>query len=243
MMKLNNEQLQVILTGTFGDGGIRRTIKTGNYTTSCKMKDYLEFKLNLLGDLSNGITYVDKNGYSQTYIWTLRTIPTKEIKEIHDKSLLEKLNLLDELGIALWMYDDGSIHKKHKFYNLNTHSFSESDNQIISNFLNEKLGIYSRVMIERKKDGRIFYYLHIPTCGGAYKLSEIMSKYFRGSYDYKLYSDEEISKYKALHEYTDNYFKAGTKEHFEKVKSLNRVFLKGVEKYPNLSMEELVKIL
>lgn len=39
------------------------------------------------------------------------------------------LNLMDDLGVALWFYDDGSLHKTKLFYNLNTQAFSQEINQ------------------------------------------------------------------------------------------------------------------
>lgn len=240
-MKLNNNQVQVILTGTFGDGSVRLLKTTASYTTNCKMKDYLEFKKELLGNIdTKDINRTDINGFSQTYIWNLRTNSHPEIKEIHEKSLIEKLSMLDELGIAMWMYDDGSLHNRLRFYNLNTHAFSEQDNRVISDFLNKRLGIYSRVMIERKKDGRVFYYIYIPPCGGAYKLSDIMSQFPIESYKYKIIPEEEIIELRVLHNHVDKFHKAGTEEHYNMTTSLRRRLSGYRKKNKELSVEDFL---
>lgn len=238
---LNNEQVQVALTATFGDGHMRMTPNRASYGTNCKMREYIEFKNKLLGNLSSDVKRVDKNGFSQTYIHTLISKSHPEFKLIHSMSLNEKLNLLDDLGIALWMYDDGSIHKKHHFYNINTQSFNEEDNGIISKFLNDRLGIYSRVMTERKKDGRVFYYIFVPPCGGAYKLSELMSKYPIEEYSYKLYPEGKLNDLKCLHEFSDKFNKPGTESHF-KMTTSNRLRFSGYKKKnPLITVEEFLE--
>lgn len=41
---LTMEQEQVLLTGIFGDGCLRKNSKNSVYTTNCIHKEYLEFK-------------------------------------------------------------------------------------------------------------------------------------------------------------------------------------------------------
>lgn len=239
--RLTNEQIQVALTATFGDGSMRVGLRGADYSTNCKKLEYITFKKELLGDLVDDIKLLEKNGYSQTHIYSFRTKSHPEFKKIHEKPLFDKLEMLDELGIALWMYDDGSIHNKHHFYNINTHSFDELDNKRISVYLNEKLGIYSRVMTERKKDGRIFYYIFVPPCGGAYKLSEIMAKYPIEEYSYKLYPEDKLKALKAIHEYVSYIHLEGTETHFKETTSLVRRFGGYKKKNPNLSVEDFLQ--
>lgn len=55
---------------------------------------------------------------------------------------------MDDLGLAMWFYDDGSLHQTKLFYNLNTQAFSkETNEQIIVLFL-AKYNIHAVPTIE-----------------------------------------------------------------------------------------------
>jgi hypothetical protein len=92
------------------------------------------------------------------------------------------------------------LHKRALFYNLNTQKFSREDNIYIANYLNRKWGIKAIPTIERKKDGREFWYLRIRKFEGAFMVSEIMRNYYLPCYDYKLISSETIQKWSKLQE-------------------------------------------
>ena len=113
----------MLLTGKFGDGYITKPkTETSNsyYTTNCKFEEYINFKANLLGDLVSKVGVIEKNGFNQTPINVLNTHSTEAITKIGKMSIEDALTLIDELGVALWFYDDGSLHKTKLFYNLNT---------------------------------------------------------------------------------------------------------------------------
>jgi hypothetical protein len=201
LYNLNNNQLQVIFTGILGDGHLtipKNLNSNSHYVTNCKYKEYLEFKQNLLGNLSFNIGHISKNGYSQTEIYTLSSKKHKDITAIRALSMQELLNSIDELGIALWFYDDGSLHKNKLFYNLNTHKFSKNiQEELFIPFFN-KFNIFPKITQEVKKDGRIFYYLRISRFEGAYEISKILSKYPLNCYSYKLWSSETIQLWSKL---------------------------------------------
>ena len=114
--------------------------------------------------------------------------------------LKDVIGNLDSLGIALWFYDDGSLHKDRLFYNLNTHKFSkEIQEQLFIPFFN-KWGIFPKTIVERKKDGRVFHYLTIGKYDGAIKISQILEKYPLDCYSYKRWSSETIQKWSKLQE-------------------------------------------
>lgn len=192
---LNDEQLQVFLTSQLGDGCIT-TSNTNSvyYSTCCIHREYIEFKKRLLGPLFKNISYKEHNGFCQTPIWTMRSCSLKELKNIKDLPLSKILEQLNELGIALWFYDDGSLHKTKDFYNLNTQKFSkEVQEQIIIPFFH-KFEIYPVLTIERKKDGREFWYLRIGVRNGADKVNAILQKYPLDCFSYKRWSSETILK-------------------------------------------------
>lgn len=197
----NNEQLQVFLTALLGDGCICTSNSNSTYySTNCKFEEYIDFKRNLLGNLFCNKGFLKKNGYSQTPIFTLRSKSNKVLEAIKKMDLIDVLSNLDDLGIALWFYDDGSLHKNKLFYNLNTHAFSrEVQEKIFIPFFN-KLGIFPKITTERKKDGRVFYYLSIGKFDGAIKVSKILEKYPVNCYSYKRWSSETIQKWSKLQE-------------------------------------------
>lgn len=55
-LNLSNEQLQVILTGKFGDGTLstpKTCVDKSLYITNCIHEEYIDFKIKLLGNLAS----------------------------------------------------------------------------------------------------------------------------------------------------------------------------------------------
>lgn len=203
-LNLSNEQLQVILTGKFGDGSISipKTCKDHSvYSTCCIHKEYLDFKINLLGDLVSNTFYIKENGFAGNPIWKFYTHANKDIDTIRNMSVEDTLNLMNDLGLAMWFYDDGSLHKTKLFYNLNTQAFSEEINRDLFVPFLKKFGIFAKPTIERKKDGREFWYLRVGKYEGAYEISQILNKYPVNCYSYKVWSSETIQNWSKLQEW------------------------------------------
>lgn len=200
-LSLNENQLQVILSGLLGDGNIHTTNSNSTlFTTNCKYEEYIDFKINLLEDMFKNKRMLEHNGFCSTPIFIMRTKSSRELEQIRAMSIQEVLDNLNELGIALWFYDDGSLHKNNLFYNLNTHAFSKGiQEKYFIPFFN-KLGIYPSLQIERKKDGRTFWYLRIGKFSGADKISAILEKYPLECYSYKRWSSETIQKWSKFQE-------------------------------------------
>lgn len=196
---LTNNQIQVLLTGTFGDGCI--TIEksgTSTYKSNCIHKEYIDYKSNLLGNLWSSNSSNTNMGYKQNIIYHCRSKADIRITKIHNLSLEEKLSLFDELGLALWFYDDGSLHKKNHFFNLNTHSFNEEIHRdLLVPFFNN-LGMKPDVYKDRKKDGREFCYLYFAKHYGTYEIMKILEKYPIDCFKYKLWSSETIQNWSKL---------------------------------------------
>lgn len=204
VLNLSNEQIQVILTGKFGDGylSIPKTCKdTSMYESNCKFEEYVDFKSKLLGNLCTYKHKVEKNGYSQTSIFQFHTHVHEDILKIKNMSIEEALSLMDDLGLALWFYDDGSLHKTKLFYNLNTQAFSEEINKEIFVPHLLKWNIKAEPTIERKKDGREFWYLRIGKYDGANIVSNILNKYPVNCYNYKVWNSETIQNWSKMQEH------------------------------------------
>lgn len=201
LYSLKNNQLQVLFTGMLGDGHLTTQASKNSdssYVTNCKYLEYIQYKQKLLAEIASNYTVNEKNGYSQTRIYTLASKRHPDITVIKKLSIEEIINSLDDLGLALWFYDDGSLHKNKMFYNLNTHKFSkEIQENLFIPFFN-KLNIFPKITKEVKKDGRVFYYLRISRFEGAYEINKILHKYPVDCYKYKLWSSETIQYWSKL---------------------------------------------
>jgi hypothetical protein len=200
-LSLSESQLQVFISGLLGDGCVHTTSSNSTlYITNCKYEEYIDYKSKLLGDMFKAKIRQAENGYAKTPIYIMRSCSSQVLKDIKEWSIPELLEHITELGIALWFYDDGSLHKKNLFYNLNTHSFSkEVQEQYFIPFFN-KLGIYPKLQVERKKDGRVFWYLRIGKFSGAAEVARILEKYPIECYSYKRWSSETIQKWSKFQE-------------------------------------------
>ena len=197
LYQFDNEQLQVLYTARLGDGCLATSNSNSTYyVTNCKYKEYLLFKKSLLKDLFKNLSYREENGYCHTPIYILRSRSlTNELNIIKELDLSTVLKSLNELGIALWFYDDGSLHKNKHFYNLNTQKFSkEIQEEYFIPFFN-KFNIFPKITKETKKDGRVFWYLRIGKLSGAYEITKILEKYPINCYNYKRWSSETIQKW------------------------------------------------
>ena len=206
---LTNEQIQVILTGKFGDGCLAtnsmakahpESIYSYYYCTSSIYSEYIQFKKDILGNLCNtGITYSTNRGYKTGNIYKLYTISHPLITEIAHETLEESLLRMDELGFAMWIYDDGSLHKDKHFYNINTQAFSREENaDIIVPFLKQRFDITAVPTIERKTDGRCYWYLRVKKYDGAFIISEILLKHFVPCLSYKRINPELVNNWHIL---------------------------------------------
>ena len=142
---MTNNLKQLYISGILGDGHLK---SSGAIMFSCIHGEYMKWKKKL----ANGIGSEDGKIFKYS-------IQKNDVgKWFLDKNIEDFIGDLDELGLALWMYDDGSLHKKNLFYNINTHSFSkEIEEEVLIPKLNT-FGIYPKILTETKKDGRIFSY-------------------------------------------------------------------------------------
>lgn len=189
---------QVILTGIFGDGCLFKNCSVFHaYRTNSKYKEYILFKQQLL----QGLTFCNcsesiNQGYKKAKIYSFQTQTHPQISEIAEDTIENNLNKLTELGLALWFYDDGSLHCKSHFYNLSTHKFKKAvQEDLFIPFLKEKFGIVGTLAYDRKQDGRIFTYLRFnKRSGHAQVISDILTKYYVDCYKYKIIGSETIPK-------------------------------------------------
>lgn len=198
---LDDNQLQVFMTGRLGDGCIITSNSNSTYySTNCKYEEYIEYKKQLLGNLFCNKSYLEKNGYSQTPIYIMRSKSNPVLKVVKDLDIQSIIDNLNKLGIALWFYDDGSLHQKKLFYNLNTQKFSKEVNETVFIPFFNKFNIFPKLRTEKKNNGKLFYYLSIGKFDGAIEISKILDSYPVECYAYKRWSPETILKWSKLQE-------------------------------------------
>ena len=183
-MDITNEQKQVMLSGILGDGSL---LSNGAMSFNCSHKEYMEYKKKLLGDLCvNDVKETMNMGYKKAPIFSIRVKTIEYGKNLLSYTHQDIVNELDELGIALWLFDDGSRHPKNNFYNINTHALDRNiEEKVIIPFLN-KWNVYPKILTETKKDGRVFSYLYVSKWQGAMELARMMRKIPIQCYSYKL---------------------------------------------------------
>ena len=80
----------------------------------------------------------------------------------------------------------------------NIELIEEHENIIVPFFAS--MGITAKIRVDRKKDGRVFYYISIGKYDGANKISDILNKYRIEEMSYKIWSSETIQKWSKLQE-------------------------------------------
>lgn len=196
---LNSNQIQVLLTGTFGDGHISLN-KSGSsiYSSNCIHEEYIDYKLNLLENLAGSKKTYLNQGFKKSEITSCISKASKEITNFNSKTIEQKLNCMNEVGLALWFYDDGSLHKKYDFFNLNTHKFSEEIQQDVFIPFFDSFDMKPKILKDKKQDGREFSYLYFGKHFGTYEIMQILEKYPIDCFKYKLWSSETIQKWSKL---------------------------------------------
>lgn len=182
-MCINENIKQLYISGILGDGHLR---SSGVMMFSCIHEEYMLWKKELSGEIGTDVKEVDNKGFKKDGKIFKCSLKTSEIgKSFVGKSVEDCVKDLNDLGLALWLYDDGSLHKKNLFYNINTHSFSrEIEEDVLIPKLNT-FGIYPKILTETKKDGRVFSYLYVSKYKGAFIINDILNKYPLECYSYK----------------------------------------------------------
>lgn len=186
---LTENEIQIILTGVFGDGCLHKNGNNFCYSTNSKFRKYIKFKQQFLANLnySSSRTVINR-GYVKKPITTFGTQTHPEITKIALDSIENNLNKLTDLGIALWFYDDVSLHYKKHFYNLNTQSFNKKvQEELFIPFLEKRLGVKATLAQDKKLDGRHFYYLRINKNNGAEKIASLLKRYYCPCFKYKIF--------------------------------------------------------
>ena len=112
--ELNNLQKQILLSGIFGDGSYRRNGKIGyqyREQHASNEKEYCKWKFDSLGKLTEGYHFYsrDTTNKMEEPVYGFETMTTIDLEFYYNinKDLSSAIELLDEIGLALLILDDG----------------------------------------------------------------------------------------------------------------------------------------
>lgn len=150
--------INIFRNAMFGDGHIGpvNTKQKVQLRFMSTQQSNIEFKCKFLNSNLNTIQQ-HKNAFGTKLLYTTnKSVPVENLNK------MEQINNLSIDDFYLWLIDDGSFHKTKHFMNLNSHALSKAENEELQSYLKTKFNFKTTVYTDKKKDGRIFYYLNIP---------------------------------------------------------------------------------
>jgi len=165
-----HDQLQLILGSLLGDARLEcrsKSIRTKHTARlrihqSNKQKDYVFWKYENLKDLVLKGPRFTKVGHDSKrnkdhYSWYFHTQSNEALGLIHKLFYQDNIKvvpgdlieMLDPLGIAVWYMDDGSNNSSN--ITLNTHGFSNEEQEMIRDFFLDKFAIRTTLVKDRNK--------------------------------------------------------------------------------------------
>lgn len=169
--------------------GIRSRVK---FQHGPKQVDYLNWKYTIIQDHVKTIPKSRNNAGFTSVIWSFNTKCTihNAIKSIFVNNKKspnrEWLDQINDLGLAIWYMDDGSISSD--VMHFNTEGFTKSENDIICQWLIDTYNVPARVLFYKKRN-KILYYISVGRDGGRI-ISGRIAKFIPPCMRYKLPSGE-----------------------------------------------------
>lgn len=156
---------KVVKNARLGDGMVynnKNVASVKYYSTDLSL---LKYKEKLLHEEGVGITVkkTQESGYGgkkTIYVYTSESSPA--FKRTADASVEELIQDLTKEDLYLWYLDDGSWHINRRTMHLYSNSLDEEQTKLLIKKIGSLYGIEPRIRIDRKKDGRQFYYLYFP---------------------------------------------------------------------------------
>lgn len=174
---LNDRQQSVILGSLLGDGHLeapKKSTHNSRFRKSQKIENY-DYQQSLfleLGDYARSIKQYSKNRMLNKKVytekeWTVYSASHPSFTDLRKKWYREEKVVPDDikltpLALAYWFCDDGYIHSKDNNATICTHSFTKSEVEMLSSFLQRDLEIESSVRRDIiNNDGKEQYVLYI----------------------------------------------------------------------------------
>lgn len=158
--EINFIQEQILISGILGDGNYKRNGRYNYYYRECHSileQEYLEWKFNNLKPLTNNcaITFIPKRTPTQNNQKNFNTKTLKELIPYANMSIKEAILQLKDLGLILYILDDGWKHRHSKnndTYNINlaVHGLSEEEKILLLKQFDIILGIKGKIICSDK---------------------------------------------------------------------------------------------
>lgn len=126
-------------------------------------KRYLEVKKGILESQGYIVGEIQPkySGYNKDYTgWKFRVNGSKRAYKYKIMSNMGAIDLLTKKDLILWYLDDGSYHINRKTMHLYSNMFNKEESLKLIDKITDLFNIDPRLRIDRKKDGREFYYLY-----------------------------------------------------------------------------------
>ena len=196
---INNSE-QIIIGTLLGDGHITKKNQL-SFSHTVKYKEYASYKASFLSKTTFSINKenkcsLTKNSVSKPLI-IYRTECAREFEDLRNKLYidgkktipLDFLNKLQDLGLAIWFMDDGSLHYEHSkiktpLYRLHTEGFCEVSMQNILDFFNKR-GFTPKQYKRENCNGSVLYFNKYDSD----KIGKIIAQYAPECMQYKTVYD------------------------------------------------------
>lgn len=188
----NTEQMSVLVGIMMGDGNIN---KFGQFTTyhSEKQREYLEYSQKILngGSIKK---HVQKAGFGKdktiySYVVGVNE-QTRELRNLFysrgKKEIGNILPFINEISLAFWYMDDGSLNNGYP--RLATNRFTKEENELLQKFFSEKwqmTPVIDEKTLEYKGKKRTYYSLRF-LAKDSNKFFSIIAPYIPSCMEYKL---------------------------------------------------------
>jgi len=194
LKKLKSSELDSAVFGMLlGDAGLSLAGKRAinyrfYYAHSNKQKEYALWKKDIIDQIGTVETRIYNYKHpvkkyehirittnARKYFTKIARKFYKNNKKIVDIKILDKIN---PFGLAIWFMDDGSVQQRNTHFRayLHTQSFSYEENKLIQKWFKNKFNIETKVGIEKKRNGNI-YYLQVFNKRAALELIEIVKPF------------------------------------------------------------------
>jgi len=148
-----------------GDGRINPSKYVASVTFYSTDEKLLKHKERLLAeeDLDITVRKTQESGYGGTKtIYVITSKSSEELLEVENAPINELIESLTKEDLYLWYLDDGSWHINRRTMHLYSNELNEEQSELLMDRIEELYGIKPRLRVDRKKDGRSFFYLYFP---------------------------------------------------------------------------------
>lgn len=161
---------QLIYEAKIGDGHITMPNLSGKSTVrySSIYEDYMLYKHGIIGkDISCSDVKISNNsaGFNKRgVIYHFSSHVSEFIGSVWNCDIVDIINNLDYFGFLMYYFDDGPYHKRANTMHIYCNTFSEIEVDTLINKVYTLFPIKCPTkQVDRKKDGREYPYIYIPT--------------------------------------------------------------------------------